>query len=163
VDTNDTETQRTPSMDKLPDWAQQEITTLRTEITEYRTQITDLEAARDTATQAEEQRAEELETRITELESQRSALQAEQARVQLVTARGLPLTVQDKAGNRVAVTSLIVGATDDERAASADALVALVGTATSEPLSPDPAQAAAPAPDGRAELAQAFFAAAGAD
>ncbi|MBF6063023.1 hypothetical protein IU500_12395 [Nocardia terpenica] len=151
------------SVDELPDWAQKEIKALRTEAARYRTRLADMEADRDAATQAGEARAGELETRITELETQRTALEADQARTRLVVDRGLPLTVQDKRGNTVPVASLITGATDDERTASADALIALVGTGGATALSPDPAQAAVPAGDGRAELAQAFFAAAGAD
>ncbi|WP_433600391.1 hypothetical protein ACQPXH_00520 [Nocardia sp. CA-135953] len=75
-------------------------------------------------------------------------------------ARGLPLTIGTKDGE-VPVVALIVGDTDEARAASADAL-ALVGSG-GPVLAPDPTQTATPATDDRAELAQACNEAAGAD
>ncbi|WP_280429726.1 hypothetical protein [Nocardia brasiliensis] len=146
------------TIDDLPEWARDEIKSLRKEAGGYRTRATEAEQALAAAQTA----ATAFETQISDLESTRTALEADKARIQLAIDRGLPLTVKDAAGESVSVTSLIVGQTDDERAASANALVALLGSGA-DSVPPDPAQSAAPAVDSRADLANAFFTAAGAE
>ncbi|QBS43858.1 hypothetical protein DMB37_30950 [Nocardia sp. CS682] len=150
------------TLDDLPDWARDEIKSLRKESAGYRTRATEAEQALDAAQTAATAQVTAFETQIAELESTRTALEADKARTQLAIDRGLPLTVKDAAGESVSVTSLIVGQTDDERAASANALVALLGSGA-DSVPPDPAQSAAPVADSRADLANAFFTAAGAE
>lgn len=141
--------------DQLPDWAQTELSTLRHRVAE-------LEAENQTAAAEAEQTARDLREQLSTAETRRAALEADQARLQLAVDRGLPLSIATKDGGTVPVVSLIVGDTDDDRAASADALAALVGSGAPV-MTPDPAQTASPATDERAELAAAFYAAAGAD
>ncbi|WP_280442936.1 hypothetical protein [Nocardia brasiliensis] len=151
----DTDPSTAGDASQLPDWAQQELSALHRRVAE-------LETENQASTAAADEIARGLREQLSASETQRLAVEADQARTHLAVARGLPLTVATKDGGEVPVVSLIVGDTDQARAASADALAALVGSG-GPVLAPDPAQTAAPATDDRAELARAFYEAAGAD
>ncbi|WP_405159844.1 hypothetical protein OG203_25710 [Nocardia sp. NBC_01499] len=156
MDTDPTTTGDPSQLDQLPDWAQQELRTLHRRVAE-------LEAEGQSAATAAEQTERGLREQLSASETARAAVESDHARTQLAVARGLPLTVATKDGGEVPVVSLIVGDTDEARAASADALAALVGSG-GPVLTPDPAQTATPATnDDRTELARAFYEAAGAD
>jgi len=137
------------SVDDLPEWAQKEIRDLRSENANHRAKNKELADAREQLERDHAAKLEELQATVNLTSEHASQVELQLANTSLAVERGLPLNV----------VPMIVGSTDEERTASADALAALRSApVTQEPQrQTDPAQAAEPAVDPRQQIADAFF------
>ena len=133
-------------VEDLPEWAQNEIKDLRKESQGLRSRLGDAEAALSAKESEFEQKATAFQSQIDDLTGKHSAAETALAKTSLAVSKGLPLNV----------VPMIVGATEDEWKASADALAALASS--NGGVRVDPAQVNQdPAKDPKLEIAEAFF------
>ncbi|MBM4686246.1 hypothetical protein GS532_21175 [Rhodococcus hoagii] len=133
-------------VEDLPEWAQTEIKELRKESQGLRSRLGDAETALSAKESEFEQKATAFQSQIDDLTGKHSAAETALAKTSLAVSKGLPLNV----------VPMIVGASEDEWKASADALAALASS--NGGVRVDPAQVNQdPAKDPRVEMAEAFF------
>lgn len=133
-------------VEDLPEWAQTEIKDLRKESQGLRSRLGDAETALSAKDAEFEQKATAFQSQIDDLTGKHSAAETALAKTSLAVSKGLPLNV----------VPMIVGASEDEWKASADALAALASS--NGGVRVDPAQVNQdPAKDPRVEMAEAFF------
>lgn len=133
-------------VEDLPEWAQTEIRNVRREAQTKGARITELETELSTKGSEFEQKATAFQSQIDDLTGKHSAAETALAKTSLAVSKGLPLNV----------VPMIVGASEDEWKASADALAALASS--NGGVRVDPAQVNQdPAKDPRVEMAEAFF------
>lgn len=139
-------------VEDLPEWAQKEIRDVRKEAQTLRTRLGEVEAEASAKVSEFEQKATAFQSQIDDLTGKHSAAETALAKTSLAVSKGLPLNV----------VPMIVGATEDEWKASADALAALASS--SGGVRVDPAQVNhEPADDPKSALVEAFYDAANAN